>query len=1092
MGLRIIFNFFEHFIYHSNYSIMTLKKKTSLAVSFFVMLVALAVMIGWLTRVDALIRILPGFESMKWNTALAFLLAGGAFATLQAENQKVWGIPQKILSLLTFGLGLAVMMQYITGNDYGIDEFFVEDYGARIDHGPYPGRMSFSTALCFSLIGISFILIRARQYVFQFIGQFFFHLITAITLVAILGYAYDIPSLHKLSFIVSMALHTAVAFFLLSAIASFYNYNMGLGGLFLGKRVGNVMARRLFPYLAVSLVFMGYVGIWSLRLDWFGAQFGVAIFVITFLFIGLFLIWMTAKSLNMIDKQRQKAEESIHALNRKLELKVKSRTTALEEVSNRLKQATSATRIGIWEYKGDENILKLDDTTKVLHGFEEADSEMSIHDFLQSVCSEDREEVSSIINGAISENDKLDINYRVSHPDTGLRYLRSRAAVRRGTGNSSIQFIGTVWDVTDEKLAELELTKSNERNKIFVAQAPNALAMFDKDMRYMAASKKWIDDYGLEGRDIIGKSHYEVFPEIGEDWKKTHQECLAGSIDKCDEGKFERENGTVQYLKWEVRPWYLSEDEIGGLLMYTEDITHYKEREIAQRRTEQILATTSEAARIGTWEVNLINQEVTWSPVTREIHGVDMDYIPDLTTGINFYREGESRDTITRLVNKSIEDGKTYDVELQIVTAQGEPKWVRVIGQAELDNGKCERLYGVFQDIDAKRRTQQELQSVNRELKAILDSSTHVSIISTDLEGVITHFNKGAETLLGYKQEELVNKSSAGVLHLREEVEARGDELTEKFGREIRGFDVFVEYARQGRFENRQWTYIRKDGTSFPIQLSVTAIWGTEGELTGFLGIATDISEIKEKEKKINQAKFELEALTGRLSGQNTQLANFAHITSHNLRSPVSNLLMLLNMYKDSAYDSVEKEVLFGKFEGVIHHLSDTLNDLMQALQIQEDVNKEREWVSFESVFNKTVSMLEGDIINSEASIKADFSQAEKVHYNKGYLESIFLNLLSNTLKYRSPDRLPEILVTTKVENGSTVLSVKDNGLGINLKRHGAKLFGLHKTFHRHSEAKGVGLYLTKTQVETMGGEITATSEVNKGTEFTVNFNKAV
>lgn len=127
-----------------------------------------------------------------------------------------------------------------------------------------------------------------------------------------------------------------------------------------------------------------------------------------------------------------------------------------------------------------------------------------------------------------------------------------------------------------------------------------------------------------------------------------------------------------------------------------------------------------------------------------------------------------------------------------------------------MHDGKCIRLYGVFQDIDAKKKTQQEFYRVNQELKAILDSGTHVSIINTGLDGVIKHFSKGAETLLGYKSDELVNRSVAAILHLREVVEARGDHLSKKFDKEIRGFDVFVEYARQGKFENREWTYVRK------------------------------------------------------------------------------------------------------------------------------------------------------------------------------------------------------------------------------------------------------------------------------------------
>ena len=122
--------------------------------------------------------------------------------------------------------------------------------------------------------------------------------------------------------------------------------------------------------------------------------------------------------------------------------------------------------------------------------------------------------------------------------------------------------------------------------------------------------------------------------------------------------------------------------------------------------------------------------------------------------------------------------------------------------------------------------------------------------------------------------------------------------------------------------------------------------------------------------------------------------------------------------------------------------------------------------------------------------ITSDFSKIPTIQYHKTYLESIFLNLITNAIKYRSPERDPVIHLKTDIINDRIRLSFTDNGLGIDLGKHGHKLFGLNKTFHRHPDAKGVGLYLTKIQVETMGGHIYAESEVGKGTVFTIIFNK--
>jgi len=174
--------------------------------------------------------------------------------------------------------------------------------------------------------------------------------------------------------------------------------------------------------------------------------------------------------------------------------------------------------------------------------------------------------------------------------------------------------------------------------------------------------------------------------------------------------------------------------------------------------------------------------------------------------------------------------------------------------------------------------------------------------------------------------------------------------------------------------------------------------------------------------------------------------------------------------------------------ETVVKHLTETLDHLVDSLKVQEDKGKERETLQFQEVFNKTKEIFIGSILAYNAKVKADFVEATQIDYPRSYLDSIMLNLLSNALKYRSPDRVPEILFKTHRTQGGVKLTVSDNGLGIDLEKHGNKLFGLNKTFHRHAEAKGVGLFMTKIQIEAMGGSIEVKSEVGKGTTFTVNF----
>lgn len=275
-------------------------------------------------------------------------------------------------------------------------------------------------------------------------------------------------------------------------------------------------------------------------------------------------------------------------------------------------------------------------------------------------------------------------------------------------------------------------------------------------------------------------------------------------------------------------------------------------------------------------------------------------------------------------------------------------------------------------------------------------------------------------------------------------------------------------------------------GTSFII-ISLYFIASTSGRLNQI-----DIKRIK-AENKIIKANKNLEKTvydrTIYLTKQNKQLEDFANIISHNLRGPVSNLNSLLEFYKEGK-TMEEKEEMMLMFEKTVHNIENTLNELLEVVSIKHQSKNEREKVAFETVFSKMKETFQGQILKSKAIVTADFSRVPEIKYSSTYLEGIMQNLLSNALKYYSTERTPVIHFETNDINNKTVLTVSDNGLGIDLSKNKTQIFGLHKTFHKHPEAKGIGLFLTKAQVEAMGGKISVNSEPNKGTTFKVVFNQ--
>ena len=165
------------------------------------------------------------------------------------------------------------------------------------------------------------------------------------------------------------------------------------------------------------------------------------------------------------------------------------------------------------------------------------------------------------------------------------------------------------------------------------------------------------------------------------------------------------------------------------------------------------------------------------------------------------------------------------------------------------------------------------------------------------------------------------------------------------------------------------------------------------------------------------------------------------------------------------------------------------LENLNEVVSINTNVNLDKKPVKLYEKANTTVESLSGFLQNSNAEIHNLICPDQTVKVVPAYLDSILMNFITNAVKYRDPSRVPVITLSTEKTNNYTVLNISDNGLGIDLKRYGEKLFGMYKTFHANDEARGIGLYITKNQVEAMGGFITTSSEVGKGTTFKIHFN---
>ncbi|WP_159476532.1 ATP-binding protein [Dyadobacter sp. 3J3] len=251
------------------------------------------------------------------------------------------------------------------------------------------------------------------------------------------------------------------------------------------------------------------------------------------------------------------------------------------------------------------------------------------------------------------------------------------------------------------------------------------------------------------------------------------------------------------------------------------------------------------------------------------------------------------------------------------------------------------------------------------------------------------------------------------------------------------------------------------------------------GDLVKMRGVIMDIDKYKTNEMALSQS-------VDLMAQQNNQLKNFTHILSHNLRNHSSNITMLTDIVDETTLDKNNTEI-FQKIKSVSANLNETLNDLSAVIKIRESYLPSQE-LSFKTTTEKVLSILETGLIDSKAVVDMDF-KVDMILYPEIYLESIIMNLVSNGIKYKKQGEDLRIELKTYTDkNQTTILEYNDNGVGIDLELHGAKIFGLYKTFHTHKDSNGVGLFLIKNQIESQGGKITVESKLNKGTKFKVTF----
>jgi PAS domain S-box-containing protein len=309
--------------------------------------------------------------------------------------------------------------------------------------------------------------------------------------------------------------------------------------------------------------------------------------------------------------------------------------------------------------------------------------------------------------------------------------------------------LGMGIDVTPLRKTEAALRESEERLHFFIAHAPAALAMFDREMQYLAVSKRWIIDYGLKDQNIIGRSHYEVFPEIPERWKKVHQRALAGEVVKEEEDYFERFDGTIQWLAWEVCPWYAADGAIGGIVIFTEDVTARKRTEEALRRSEArlraIIDTEPECVKLLAADGSLLDMNPAG------LRMIEADSLQQVENHSVYSLVTEEFRPAFKALTEQVFAGESGELEFQTVGIKGAQRWLETHASPLRDEtGKVIALLSITRDVTERKRAEANLRVSEERLRMALDAA-HVGIFDWDLSLNRITWSHWHEELWGYQ-----------------------------------------------------------------------------------------------------------------------------------------------------------------------------------------------------------------------------------------------------------------------------------------------------------------------------------------------------
>lgn len=417
-------------------------------------------------------------------------------------------------------------------------------------------------------------------------------------------------------------------------------------------------------------------------------------------------------------------------------------------------------------------------------------------------------------------------------------------------GSTLSRVIVTFEDITAQKQSGFQLLHTRDLLQYIIQHDPNSIAVYDTNMNYVYVSQRFLHDNKIGNLDIIGKNHYEVFPDIPQKWKDVHQRAMQGEVIKSDDDYFVRDDGSVVYNMWECRPWHVKENEIGGIVLYTEVITQRKQVELALRESERQLSSLIENLPGFVYRCRY-DENWTMLYVSSQCNSVtgfnSNDFVLNRRVSFNDIIKKEYQQTVFENWETAVRERKVFEMEYPVLTAGGEEKWLWERGTGVYNNaGELLFLEGYIEDVTERVKAEAELRESEKKYRRITENISDVIWIA-DLNFNTTYVTPSIERLIGDTVEKHISRSMEEKFppdSLQKIIGIFSEEMEKEN-------DPESDPDRSRQFEVKHY---HADGSLIWLSFHVTIIRDENGNPIGFQGVTRDINNQKKIETELRES----------------------------------------------------------------------------------------------------------------------------------------------------------------------------------------------------------------------------------------------